>query len=202
MTEAEWNTCARPYPMLVFLRGELNDEQKQVISERVISPEGILYAGDGQWITGEQCRRFILRCSSRLLDLPLREPDREALDAYRRYVVDGAPRRLFGEACLRIQEARLSGGSTLISHLAEYMWTDDPGGAACAISDFSVSVAYEKARESVAVTCADATEDDWFNWCFSSGPPDPHWRSARAEEERFQADVLREIVRYPFQMDT
>jgi hypothetical protein len=198
MTEAEWQACERPHPMFVFLRGEVPAEVKETFGSAIISTDGDLYYGPGERVAAEQCQRFILRCATRLRELPLDEPSRQALAAYRQHVLEGASRDAFFEACQRIHGVLLAGGTALVSHLAAGFWTDDPAGASSAAMDVACTIANVKAKESVAVTCAAATEDDWFGWSFCGGPPDPLWQATRAAEERFQAGVLREIVGNPF----
>src|SRR5688572_5764038 len=95
VTEAEWQACDSPFPMLLFLRGEVSAEHKGPMAPRAMSGYGDLFNGPGQHVTADQCRRFILSCANRLLELELDVPSREALDAYRRYVLDGAPRAEF-----------------------------------------------------------------------------------------------------------
>src|SRR5687768_10703755 len=128
MTEAEWQVCERPHPMLVFLRGAVPAEQKVMPAAGIMSTDGDLYYGPGERISAEQCRRFILRCANRLRELPLDEPSRQALTAYRQHVLEGASRDAFFEACQRIHGVLLSGGTALVSHLAAGSWTDDPAG--------------------------------------------------------------------------
>ena len=198
MTEAEWLACECPLPMLVFLRGEVPAEQKGPLVPRICSGYGDLYYGPGQHVTDQKCRLFILACARRLHELPMDEPSRHALSAYERYALGGAPRDEFSQACLRIQDVVSSGGTALVSHLASAMWTDDPAGAASAAMDIAWTVANVKAKDSVAVTRAEATEQDWFAWGFGCGPPDPLWQATRAAEERFQAGLLREVVANPF----
>jgi len=53
------------------------------------------------------------------------------------------------------------------------------------------------ARDSIAVTCAAATEDDWFEWAFSGGPPDPLYQATMIAEYREQARLLREVIGNP-----
>jgi hypothetical protein len=78
------------------------------------------------------------------------------------------------------------------------MWTDDAKGAASASNDVAWQIAHNIARESVARTCAGATEDDWFSWGFCGGPPDALWQEMRASESKYQASLLRHIVGNPF----
>jgi hypothetical protein len=54
------------------------------------------------------------------------------------------------------------------------------------------------ARDSIAITCAAATEDDWFEWGFSGGPPDPLYQATMTGEYREQARLLREVIGNPF----
>jgi hypothetical protein len=173
-------------------------EQKGQLLPRVCSGYGDLLYGPGQHMSARKCCLFILACLQRLHGLDLDEPSYQALAAYQRYALEGAPREEFFQACLRIQDALSSGGPALVSHLASAMWTDDPAGAASAAVDIACTVANVKAKDSVAVTCAGATEDDWFTWSFCGGPPDPLWQATRTAEERFQAGVLREVVSNPF----
>jgi hypothetical protein len=198
MTELEWRACECPLPMLIFLRGEVPVERKGTLEPRIVSGYGDLFYGPGQLITADQCRRFILRCANRLGELPLDELSRQALAAYRQHVVEGAPRAAFSEACQRIHAVLLSGGTAVVSHLAAVLWTDEPTGAASAAMEIACTIANVEAKESVAITCADATEDDWISWSFCGGPPDPPWQATRAAEERLQAGVLREIIGDPF----
>jgi hypothetical protein len=199
MDEAEWLAYECPLPMLIFLRGQPPAEQKVPFVPRICSGYGDLDYGPGQHMSARKCRLFILACLQRLHGLDLDEPSGQALAAYQRYALEGAPRDEFFQACLRIQDAAVSsGGTALVSHLAAAMWTDDPAGAANAAMDIACTVANVKAKDSVAVTCAEATEDDWFAWSFCGGPPDPLWQATRTAEERFQAGVLREVVPNPF----
>jgi hypothetical protein len=198
MTEAEWQSCERPHPMLVFLRGAVPAEVRGTFGSAIISSDGDLYYGPGERISAEQCQQFILRCATRLRGVPLDEPSRRALAAYREHVLEGASRDAFFEACRHIHNVLLSGGAALVSHLAAGFWTDDPAGASTAAVEMACAIANVGAKESVAVTCANATEDDWVGWSFGGGPPDPLWQATRAAEERFQAGVLREIVGNPF----
>jgi hypothetical protein len=198
MTEGEWLSCDCVLPMLIFLRCAVTGEHKDPLKARIVSGYGNLFAGPGQMIRTDQCRRFILRCSESVWDLALDEPSRAALAAYRRYVLDGAPRDEFFQACFRIHDVVSQGGSSVISHLASGLWTDDPAGAAIAAGDIACSVANAKAKESVAISCAGATEEDWFAWGFFGGPPDALWQATRKAEEQLQANLLRRIVGNPF----
>jgi hypothetical protein len=200
MTEADWLKCEKLLPMLIFLRGDVPAEQHATPTTKIISGDyGDLFCGPGQRISAEQCRVFIHRCVERLAELPMDELSNEFVAAYRRYVLDGTDRDDLDRVCLRIYADMRSGRrSHQIDHLAAHMWTDDPVGAASAAMDIASTIANFKATDSVAKSCADATDDDWFLWGFSGGPPDPLWQETRAAEERAQASLLRAIVGNPF----
>lgn len=195
MTKTEWETCQSPHRMLVFLRGAISEEISKDFP-RLCSTEGDIYGGDGQFITDEECRLFILGCVNRLQAFPLDEASTVALEAYRQYALGNTSSDPFFDACRKIHEQLLAGRGAAISHMAA-MWSEDPAGAGHAALDIACAVANIVARESVAVTCADATDDDWFSWSWGSGPPDPLWQSTRFAEEQAQASLLREIVQYP-----
>ncbi|MCE9534995.1 MAG: hypothetical protein K8R65_01110 [Nitrospirae bacterium] len=182
--------------MLIFLRGTVPEEYKKACVRSIISAE-TLFDGPGQRISSEQCRAFSWACAKRLYDLPLDEPSRNALDAYQHFVEGKAPRDAFGFACEKLHEFILSGGAPLVNHLAAAMWTDDPVGAASASQDVAWAVANFEAKDSIEVTCANASEDDKWLWGFS-GIPDPVWLQTRVAEEESQARVLRTIVGDPF----
>ena len=198
MTEAEWQTCESPLPMLIFLRGEVPAEKTRQFVTRIVSGYGDLFPGPGQHISARKCRLFILACLQRLHELPLDEPSRQLMAVYQRYALGEGPRDEFIQASLRIQEVVASGGTALVSHLAAALWTDDPAGVASAAMDIACSVANVKAKDSVAVTCAEATEDDRFAWAFCGGPPDPLWQAARKGVWDEYPDLIREVVGNPF----
>lgn len=201
MTEVEWLTCDCPLPMLIFLRGDVPVEQKGYLEPRLISGYGDLFDGLGNRISAEQCQLFILRCTEHLHQLPMDEASCNALAAYRRYVLERSPRDEFFQACRRVKGDTSKDGSVQITPFASGFWTDDPAGAARAASDIASIIANHKAKDSITVTCANATEDDWFAWGFFGGPPDPLWQATMRKEETLQAAILREIVGNPFSRD-
>ncbi len=194
MTEAEWLACDCPHPMLVFLRGPVPPEQQG--QPRIISSGGDLYGGPSDQVSARKFRLFIAACALRLWFLPLDDLSKQALSAYFRYADgEGSHEGVFA-ACMKIQEALPK--TSYVNHLACMMWTDDPAGASRSAAEIACTIAWEVARESVAITCADADEDEQFAWGFCGGPPDPHWQAVRAAEENFQADLLRHLVGNPF----
>jgi hypothetical protein len=199
MNEQEWLCCEVPLPMLILLRGEVPEEEEtRLPSSRIVSGYGDLYSGPSDHVSPRKCRLFIAACLQRLRNLPLDEKSYQALSAYTRYATDRNSRDDFRRACLAIQDRVGRGGKSVISHLAEPMWQDTPYGAASAAGEIACVIANHGARESVAVTCANATEDDWFAWGFCGGPPDPLWQATQAAEEKHQAALLRHIVGNPF----
>ncbi|MCA9069754.1 MAG: hypothetical protein KDA84_12565, partial [Planctomycetaceae bacterium] len=123
----------------------------------------------------------------------------KAVDAYLERAYHDASSDTFSSVCYEIQDNLNSTPRPVISHLAGLMWSDDPLGAASASGDIAWTLANHDAAESVAITCADATEDDWFAWGFCGGPPDEKWQEIRRKEESFQADIVRDLIPNPFQ---
>jgi hypothetical protein len=196
VTENEWNTCECPLPMLIFLRGDVPPEEKR--PPVMHSNHGELWSGAGTRVSVPQCRLFILACAQRLYQFEIDEPSCVALAAYRRHALEGASRDEFFEACQRIQDVLRSGGSAMVSHLASGFWSDDPFGAGSASTQIACTIADVGAKDSVAVTYAQATYEDRFACAFFGGPPDRLWQTSRIEEERTQARLLREIAGDPF----
>ncbi len=198
VTEAEWQTCRNPLPMLIFLRGDVPAEQRGILEPRILTGHGDLFHGPGARISPQQCRRFISACLESLGEPHLDKLSRAAIEAYKRYAEGRGSRNEFAEACSRIHRAASSGATAAVSPLADVFWTDEPAGAARAATEIAWAIANARARDSVAVTCADASDDDWFAWSFCGGPPDPLWQSILAEEGSHQAAVLREIIGNPY----
>ena len=197
MTEREWLDCSDPYPMLVFLRGPVVDPQQY--TSHTISSRGNLYPGPSDRVSSRRLLSFMAACTDRLLRLPLDGPSKLALDAFQRYADGRADRQVFWDACSAVYESIREGkGLVVVNHLGGATWTADPKGANNVASDVAFPVAHHVARDSVAITCADATEDDWFAWGFCGGPPDPLFQATRAAEERAMADLLRHVVGNPF----
>jgi len=181
MTEAEWPAWDHPHPLLIFLRGPV-DEPRPSSSFNAVG--GALYPGPGEHVSPHKLVRFMAACASRLEATPFDEPFRGVLDTFLRYAADEADRPEYAEAGLRLQAAVALGHvDALPASVDATGWAPDPFGA----SSFAVGVAWmtahHRARDTVAVLRAAATEDDLFEWGFG-GPPDPHWQAVVAEELR------------------
>jgi hypothetical protein len=179
--------------MLVFLRGPVPPEQQG--PSRIVSTGGDLYHGPSDRVSARKFRLFVAASALRLWFLPLDDRSKDVLAAFFRYTDGVGSREDFFAACVRIQEAHPE--TSFVSHLAGAMWSDDPAGASWAAMEIASAIAWGAAKDSVAITCADADEDERFTWGFC-GPEDPHWQAVRAIEEKFQADLLRHIVGNPF----
>jgi hypothetical protein len=86
----------------------------------------------------------------------------------------------------------------LIDSLDEIEAGVTPLGAGMACWKFASAVAWVVAKDSIAISCAGATEEDRFEWGFSGGPPDPLFQATQATEGREQARLLREVIGNPF----
>jgi hypothetical protein len=197
MKETDWHASGEPIPMLIFLRGEVTAEQRAA-GGRLYSSHGELWSGPGDLIDAEQCRRFTLACLTQLDALPLDERNRRAVATYRRYARGEVSREEAGEAYRKLPPRSLSGAIAEVIYLHPVFWNDTPIGAAEAANSIARVIASVKTQDSVAATCAGATEDELFEWSFFGYLPDPEWQAARAEAERAQAALLRAIVGNPF----
>jgi hypothetical protein len=165
----------------------------------MVTSSGNLFYGASDRSQPRKIRAFIAACLDRLRRIPLDTVNEAALITYQRFAEGKAPREDFSRACRAILEGMVSRqGTAMISYLAAGMWTDDPSGAGSAAADIACVLANEIAKESVAVTCADASEDDWVSWSFTGGPPDPLWQSTHQAELKYQALILRDVMGNPF----
>jgi hypothetical protein len=182
MTEKEWLDCQEPVPILVFLRGDTPCTEPDTRS--VISDLGIP-RGPGQRISLRKLLLFTAACCRPLWNIALGGAVQSTLGAYQRYAYGLGRRDQF--------EQTISAATAL----SFTCWTDDPLGAAHVAHDAACWLAWDTARESIAVTCADATEEDRWLWGFS-GPPDPVYWASLDKVRSEQAELLREIVGNPF----
>jgi hypothetical protein len=74
---------------------------------------------------------------------------------------------------------------------------NDLYSAAGFASELAWDAATIVATDSVAESCSNATEDDWWIWGWGMGPPDPLWQATRSEMEAAQADIARSVFRHP-----
>ena len=198
MTEVEWMTCTDFLAMLIFLRGEV----KAVMNEFGAMPglhcnAGYLAEGEAERTSKRKLRLFAAAISRKWTLIPHDELSRTLLRAYEEFANDEGTWEQFWEAGLAVQTAVQRGERTTISHLA-LMWQDTPCGLSRLGLDLAWAIAEFTAKESVAMTSKAATEDDWFNWSFCGGPPDPLWQSTRKAIEAEYPVVLREVVGNPF----
>jgi hypothetical protein len=151
-------------------------------------------------MSANQCRQYILKTASRLRQFDLDDSSRNALDVYESYAKGRASFEDFYQACNSTYESLLSGAKPILTHLAG-LWSDELIGAAAASWDVAWTIADLRSKASVAITCANATDEDMWGWGFS-GVPDPVWQATRAAEEQYQAHALREFVGNPFRART
>lgn len=193
MNRADWNASQSPFEMLVHLRGKGSEAMNR--NGWLHCGHSVIHGGPGDFITAEQCRQFIVACGRRYYDLEPIESGNALSVAYLAYSLHDLPKaeRVMAIAALQRQPPELRDRSE--SYFSR--WSPDPLGADHAASDFSCAIAYVKAEASMAVTCANATEEEqWYwGWC---GPPDPVWHETYVAEHRYQASLLRAIVGNPF----
>jgi hypothetical protein len=199
MTEEEWLACNHPAAMLIYLRGEVSDQERSESKGRLHSGAGVIFDGPSPYLPAIRVTRFVTACAARLGPLPLDENLRRWLDLFQRYAngyatldearaIDPALRLALGE------------GGVVGALVGEFLlgdW-DTPYGAGSLCWRSADAIALTVAKDSIAITCAEATEEDWSAWAFSGGPPDPLYQTTRRNEERAQSDLLREVIGNPF----
>lgn len=197
MTEAEWLACEYPAPMLIYLRGQVSPEERSESRASLHSSEGVLYPGPSPIASASRFTSFVAACASRLRQLALDEQTHRYLETFLLH--------LDGQATL--DELRAY-GNTLHTTRVKGQWSAgdyltlgpavDPYGAGMVCWSIECAYAWEVARDSIAITCVGATEEDWFEWSFSGGPPDPLYQATRKAESRHQANLLQEVFGNPF----
>jgi hypothetical protein len=115
---------------------------------------------------------FVVAYATRLIRLPFDDTSRQLLDG----------------VLLHCDEAAMNPGSSGLG---------TPLGAGSVGWHLAGAVAQTVAKDSIAIACANATEEERFEWGFF-GPPDPLYRSTIADEQREQAQLLREVIGNPF----
>lgn len=197
MTEEEWLTATDYHAMLIYLRGEVKAKANgEEVKEGLYCGAGHLAVGEAERVSRRKLRCFAAAFCEKWWDLPLDEPSRTFLTVYERFANDIASWEEVIDAGMVLQDIVQQGEPTWINHMA-MMWTDTPHGVASLGDDLACTIAGHVAKDSIAVTCKDATEEDQWLWGFS-GIPDPLWLSTRSAVEGEYPALLREIVGNPF----
>jgi len=195
MTEAEWLVCEKPGAMLIFLRGEVSAQEQAASKGCLWCSGGRLFDGPSPIIPSARFIRFVAACVARLQRLPLSEHASRYLDVFQRFADGQATvdelRHYWSAMDAATKEQRCA------ENYLELGYCDTPLGAGRSCWYLAGAFAWTVARDSIAVTCAEASEDDWFNWGWT-GPPDPLFQDTERAEIREQAHLLREVIGNPF----
>src|SRR5215475_6686411 len=73
VTEAEWLACDHPAAMLVYLRGEVLEREREESRCRLHSSAGELFDGPSPFIPAARFTRFVAACVDRLRGFPLED---------------------------------------------------------------------------------------------------------------------------------
>jgi hypothetical protein len=197
MTEAEWLACDHPAPLLIYLRGEVSEKERAESRHGLHSGAGVLLPGLSPFIGPSRFVRFIAACVVRLQALPLDDTTLRSLDTFQRYA---GGHSTLDELCARGSDMHAEAviGQRRAADYLVFSACDSPLAAGSACWGIAGAIAWTVAKDSIAITCAGATENDWFEWAFSGGPPDPLFQATEKDESRKQADLLREIMGNPF----
>jgi hypothetical protein len=195
MTEAEWLATTDCLALLIHLRGNA-ETQPGTFGMGLHSSSGFLAYGEASRTSRRKLRLLAATICRKWWEIPLDESSRVMLVAFEAVLNEEGSWEQFFAAVTRIGEAVQRGERTAISHMA--MWDDTPHGVADLAMSVASAVANYVAGDSVAITCADATESDMVGWSFGGGPPDSLWQASRNATEAEHAPLLREIIGNPF----
>jgi hypothetical protein len=195
MTEDEWLACDDPLLMLIHLRGEVSPQEQGVRRSWLYTGAGQLHEGPSPFVPQARFPRWVAACAARLRQLPIDEPTSRYLDCFQRYAEGKATRDDLRGLWWAMRDGKSEGQYTAVDYLMS--WGDTPCGAGSACAPIAAHIAYTVAKDSIAVTCAGATDDDWLKWGIC-GVPDPLYQATLAAEFRAQAELLREVIGNPF----
>jgi hypothetical protein len=198
MTEAEWLACDHPAAMLIYLRGEVSAQERSESRASLHGGAGTLYPGPSPIVPAERFTYFVAACAARLRRLPFDEQVHRYLDTFQRHIDGQASPEELRESYSAMDAARQVAGQRSYVDDLFLGAAIDPYGAAAVCWRLEGAVAWTVARDAIAITCAGASEDDWFEWAFSGGPPDPLYQDTQKAEGREQANLLREVMGNPF----
>jgi hypothetical protein len=200
MTEAEWLAATDWRSLLIYLRGEVPPGASPAdIPLGYDYPVGYLQSGPAERATSRKLRLLAAAIARGWRDVTLDEVSRALLVAHHAF--------LNGEGTwdeLLIAESRFRDADTGVAApplgYAVTRWDDTPYGVADMASTLAFVTADHAARESLAVTCKDATDADFLRWCSptADGPPDPTFQAARIAVESDYVPLLRDIFGNPF----
>jgi len=87
LTEAEWLECDDLFPMLVYLRGEIEPPEREPDPRpRLLSHRGDLVFGDGQHVSALKLANFAREVCKQWWKLPLGEWSRRLVLSYQRFL--------------------------------------------------------------------------------------------------------------------
>lgn len=201
MTEQEWLASEDLAALLIHLRGELSEQERQESKAQLHSGSGTLYAGASPLVPSTRFNRFVAACAARLRKLPIDEPVQLFLDTFLLHAEDGATLDEVRNAYSQMHRGRTRGQRRAQDSLT-FLTCETPFAAGGACWNIGCAISWTLAEKSIGETCAGATEDDWFDWAFSGGPPDPVYQAAMKAEFREQAGLLHEVIGNPFRLAT
>lgn len=105
--------------------------------------------------------------------------------------------RRFGQICIEYACSFTGKSKNHVIGNVSTALVDDPYEAAMLTEEIAWIAADIVAEESVKISCADAKEEDRLIWGWGIGPPDSNWQIARQRMRKGQADILRQVFKYP-----
>jgi hypothetical protein len=194
VTEQEWLTATDYLAMLIYLRGDV-EPSPDGIQPGLHCGAGCLAVGEGRRVSSRKLRLFAAAICKKWGMVPLDAVSSQFQTGYERFFKDASSWDEVIETGSSVQEAVNKDDSPAIDQQVT------PCGVATLGNSLAWAVASHVAKDSVAVTCKDGTDEDRFEWGFG-GLPDPLWQATRKEVKEEYPPILREIVGNPFTLVT
>jgi hypothetical protein len=175
----------------------MSELERQDSKAQLHSGTGTLYAGASPIVPPTRFNRFVAACAARLRNLLIDEPGCQFLDTFQRHAEGEATQDDVRNALARMHAEKRTDQRSAQDYLA-FLTCETPLAAGSACWNIACAISWATAKDSIATTCAGATEDDWFDWSFSGGPPDPVYQATKTAEYREQANLLHEVIGNPF----
>lgn len=190
MTEAEWLSCTHWMPMLIYLRGEVEPENKPIL-------KGALARGDGTRVTRRQLAMFAYACCRKWWELPLNETGRNLIFSYERFLEGDGSWNDFLSSCARVSENGVVSQGPPTSIEAP-QWILTPFGIMWLTKDLKWATAAYLQRDRIEELERTTSDEERSEWVCVGPPPLPEVAATLTAVEQTFPVLLREIVGNPF----
>lgn len=201
MTEAEWLACDNLYPMLIFLRGDIEPATQDPDTRgRIISSFGDLVSGPAARVSSRKLACFALECCRKWWELPLDETSQELIRSYEMFLQQQTSWADFLAICGQIwgvQQSSTTNSTETVSVSVIHEWSPTPFGVSSLTQQLAWVTASYVHRHRIEELTRTATEEDLFGWGFF-GYEFPGFNQTAKQVFAPLPALLREIVGNPF----